>query len=445
MSFPPMYGGTFSSQSVASLPAYTAHERPSTAGAARELTEHVFELKDKKKRAWATLKLSSSARASTSLPTFLEGDKITGSVTLDLTNSEKILGVSIMIRGSIVAGALPQDRLCFLDATTPLWLKGTANPRESPSEAAPHYDGRLSGDYCWPFSIVLPKEVTLTNPEEKHGTPRTYHLPQTFLERTARASVCYELFVNIARSTFRVDSKLQTMFVYVPAIRPAPPSRFRQLAYRQNGPIPGPDLDPDGWHTLPTSVAGTVFNARRVKIKCVLSLAKPLSYTRGSVIPCSLKYSCDDSQALDLVCTPATTNVCLHRQVTFRPEPAAAEYSARRDTTADTFLEISRAVWWPVQDGAGSGSCRFDGEIHLPKSLKPSSTISHFSISYSVVMLPFKVTGFSSQDAKSVVLKQLVQIATMFPKGPKPRMYTPPRYEYEIGDNMFIPPARGYI
>jgi hypothetical protein len=98
LSFPPIYGGTFSvSPSVTSLPAYTARDRPSTAGAVRELTEHVFEIKDKKKKAWATLKLKSSARASTSLPTFLEGDKITGSVTLDLGSSEKILGVSVLV------------------------------------------------------------------------------------------------------------------------------------------------------------------------------------------------------------------------------------------------------------------------------------------------------------------------------------------------------------
>lgn len=98
MSFPPIYGGTFSvSQSVTSLPAYTARDRPSTAGAVRELTEHVFEIKDKKKKVWATLKLRSTARAPTSLPTFLEGDNITGSVTLDLPHSEKILGVSILV------------------------------------------------------------------------------------------------------------------------------------------------------------------------------------------------------------------------------------------------------------------------------------------------------------------------------------------------------------
>ncbi|KAJ7745723.1 hypothetical protein B0H16DRAFT_971557 [Mycena metata] len=462
MSSPPVYGSSFTSQSFASLPAYSARDRPSTAGAVRELTEHTFEIKDKKKKAWATLKLKSNAKSPANLPTFLEGNKITGSVTLDLSSSEKILGVRVLIRGQIITGPQDKDRVYFLDTSTPLWLKGMANPRDSVSGASgSHYNGKLSGDYHWPFSISLPKEVTLSDPTGKQSL--TYHLPQSFLERTSRASVYYELFVHIARSTLRVDDKLQTMFIYVPAIRPDPPSRLRQLAYRQNGPIPGPDADPEGWHTLRTvSVRGNVFNARRVKIQCIvrifpprsfplshtrsqLSLAKPLSYTRGSVIPCSLTYLCDDSQALNLVCTPATTNICLHREVSFQNAPVAAEYSVPRETqVTDSILEITRAVWWPVYDGRGS-SCRFDGEMHLPKSLKPTSNMSHFAVRYYVVMLPFQVTAFTAEAPPRLILKQEVQIATMLPKGPKPRVYTPPTYEPEIGDNSFIPPARGYI
>jgi hypothetical protein len=82
------------------------------------------------------------------------------------------------------------------------------NPRDANSGAAgSHYHGKLSGDYHWPFSISLPKEVTLADPARKHGAVQTYRLPQTFLERTMRASVYYELCVHIARSTFRVDNK----------------------------------------------------------------------------------------------------------------------------------------------------------------------------------------------------------------------------------------------
>ncbi|KAK7033382.1 hypothetical protein R3P38DRAFT_2922387 [Favolaschia claudopus] len=448
MSFPPLYGGTFSvSQSVTSLPAYSARDRPSTAGAVRELTEHTFELKDKKKKPWATLRLKSSARSSTSMPTFLEGERITGSVTLDLSNSEKILGVSILVRGHIVTGPSHRDRACFLDVSTPLWLKGMADPRDIASGS--QFNGKFSGDYHWPFAISLPKEVVLPDPAGKNGDVRSYHMPQSFLERTVRASVIYELCVHIARSAFRVDNNLQTMFAYVPAIRPESPSRGRQLAYRQNGPIPGPDLDPEGWHTLrPAWVTGTVFNARRVEIKCVLSLAKPLSYTRGSVIPLSLIYSSNDAQALSLVCTPTTTNMCLQRQITYTQASNVAEYSVRSisvEPPPDFVVEVTRAVWWPVDDGRGPGSSRFDGEIHLSKSLKPSSNISHFSIVYSVVMLPFQVTGFAAHTSPPTLLKQDIEIATIFPKGPKPRIYSPPRYEPEIGDNMFIPPARGYI
>ncbi|KAJ7067120.1 hypothetical protein C8F01DRAFT_1247521 [Mycena amicta] len=442
MSFPPVYGGTFSiAPSVISLPAYTAHApRPRTAGTVREPTEHVFEIKDKKKKAWATLKLNSSARSATNLPTFLEGEPLQGSVTLDLSHSEKILGVTIQTRGSIVTGPSEVDRLVFLDISTPLWLKTSDSSKLS------------SGDYHWPFSISLPKEVVLPDAKGKHGALQTYQLPQTFLERATRASVFYELFVHIARSTFRVDNKLQTMFVYVPAIRPGPPSQLRQLAYRQNSSIPGPDMDLAGWYRLPqASISGEVFGNRRVTIQGILSLAKPLSYTRGSVIPVSITYICEDAQALHLVCTPATTNLCLQRHVAFSHIPPGAR-SAREHLEllpdGPRTLDINRAIWWPVAVEDSSRSCRFDGEIHLPKSLKPSTSISHFSIGYHVVLQPFRVTGFVPDGSKTCtqpLLRQEVQVASIFAKGPKPRCFTPPSYEFEIGDNLSIPPARSYI
>lgn len=81
------------------------------------------------------------------------------------------------------------------------------DPRSDPATSGSQYNGKLSGDYHWPFSISLPKEIALPDPTGKHGEVRTYQLPQTFLERSTRASVYYELFVHIARSTFRVDNK----------------------------------------------------------------------------------------------------------------------------------------------------------------------------------------------------------------------------------------------
>lgn len=85
-------------QSVTSLPAYTPPD------ARRELTEHLVELSsnisDKHAKPWATLRVYSKAPVGPlTLPTFAEGEKITGSVTLDSStrNSRHILCVKVMV------------------------------------------------------------------------------------------------------------------------------------------------------------------------------------------------------------------------------------------------------------------------------------------------------------------------------------------------------------
>ncbi|KAJ7485705.1 hypothetical protein FB451DRAFT_1230810 [Mycena latifolia] len=411
MSSPPVYeAGTFLSSTL--LPAYSPRERQD--GGSRGSTEHIFSLKDQRKKIRATLKLLSSAPTPASLPTFLEGDKINGSLALHIPSGEKIAGVSILVRGEIVTGPKKQEKLCFLDIPVPFWSKvegGTVSPS-------------LSGDCNWPFSIEVPKNVVLADPA-KPRTFRTYALPQTFLERSSNASVHYYLSVQIFRSTllFRENNELQTMFVYVPAVRPDPPSILRQLAYQENIPIPGPEIDRDGWYTCPmVNVTGIVFNIRRVEVKCVLSLAKPLSYTRGSVIPCSLVYYCSDLQAFNLLCTPCAINIRLHRQVKCRLISGGLQNDLAPPTDD---IESGRAVWWPVDHGPRRPDSRkFDGEIHLPKNLKPTSAISHFTLKYFVTMLPFEVTGFAPADAQPLI-QQEVEIATIFAKGPRPRSYAP--------------------
>jgi hypothetical protein len=98
MSSPPVYeAGTFLVSG--SLPVYSprAPGRPPSHGGSRGSTEHIFSLKDQKNKMRATLKLFSSAPTSTSLPTFLEGDKIKGSLELNIPSNEKIAGVSILV------------------------------------------------------------------------------------------------------------------------------------------------------------------------------------------------------------------------------------------------------------------------------------------------------------------------------------------------------------
>jgi hypothetical protein len=67
------------------------------------------------------------------------------------------------------------------------------------------YSGKLQGNYEWPFSLKLPKEVAL--PVGPQTALQAFHLPQTFLERYARASVQYNLVVSITRNKLRADSK----------------------------------------------------------------------------------------------------------------------------------------------------------------------------------------------------------------------------------------------
>jgi len=97
---------TASLRSVTTLPAYSAHApvptrqtiRPTSARRREPLTEHVFDLSHKKStKPWASLKLQSFATSSKSLPMFVEGDKLKGSVVLDLEQPEHISLVIVKV------------------------------------------------------------------------------------------------------------------------------------------------------------------------------------------------------------------------------------------------------------------------------------------------------------------------------------------------------------
>lgn len=89
--------------SVSSLPAYTRQPPPRPTTSRRELTEHVFELRTKYDKVWLTWKLMSYAREPDQLPTFLEGNNIRGSLTLNLEQPDAIQTISISVSGSFWA------------------------------------------------------------------------------------------------------------------------------------------------------------------------------------------------------------------------------------------------------------------------------------------------------------------------------------------------------
>jgi hypothetical protein len=69
--------------------------------------------------------------------------------------------------------------------------------------------------------------------------------------------------------------------VYVALAKPGPPSLLRQLAYQENSPLAGPDVDPEGWKTLETvTIQGKIFDTRVVTVKCSVCSLDVLSEDR---------------------------------------------------------------------------------------------------------------------------------------------------------------------
>jgi hypothetical protein len=391
----------------------------------REPTEHVFELLEGKSKPWATLKVYSSAKSSKSLPTFFEKESITGLLELTVEKGDGIQAITATVSGRIISGACTNDSFLFLNQTLAIWSKSVDSSRvPSPSEGAS--SPKLSGHCVWPLSIPIPRTVDLQNGT---GAMRSYQLPETFLERYTNVSIQYDLTVRITRGKLRSDSIIKTPFGYVPFSRPAAPSLFRQLVYQQNLPLPGPSADPEGWKTLrPVSARGVMFRTRPVEVRCTLSVAKPLCYTRGSVLPCFLTLDGRDPAILDVLSSPGSVVVKLRRRVRFYN---AASTTKREVSWNESVEDVGSAVWWPSSDSPVTENDlhvrQLEGEIKLAKDLRPSSEMAHFSLQYFVVLCPFKAANYTSDT--SALLSEPVDIATMHAKGPKPKSYAPPAYE----------------
>jgi hypothetical protein len=94
---PPSYDGTTSLPGRSGgLPSYS--RRSSGVPARRVLTEHQYHLASRgSKPPWATLKVLSRSPTPTQLPTFLEGDKITGTFVFNLEQAESITCVRAVV------------------------------------------------------------------------------------------------------------------------------------------------------------------------------------------------------------------------------------------------------------------------------------------------------------------------------------------------------------
>jgi hypothetical protein len=260
------------------------------------------------------------------------------------------------------------------------------------------------------------------------GDDTLYRLPETFLERHTQASVAYEICVLVSRGKLRADSQIKTRFGYIPSIRPDPPSLLRQLAYREHMDcLPGPSYDPHGWHDSSTAVVrGMVFKTRPAAVHCVLALANPLSYTRGTVIPCRLNLESNDGQALDMFSCPTAPMVTLRRCVRFQ-NPTTS--SKREIDWVESYEDVARAVLWPASDGNDAPYSRsLEGEIKLPKDLASTSSIGRFTVSYSVVVSSFETVGFAPSSSQPILAEPVTIATTHARDSPRPLAYSPPAY-----------------
>ncbi|KAJ6513064.1 hypothetical protein C8R45DRAFT_1088146 [Mycena sanguinolenta] len=399
----------------ADLPAYTRRNTLAQPIARREPVEHIYPLSDSKGRPWASLTLMSSAKSGKSLPTFFEKEHLNGSFQLTAEKGDSIQSVTVIVTGRIVTGSSIDDSYVFLNQSLSLWSK-----TDSRSTGAAT---KLLGPCVWPFSIPLPKAVSLKD----SGDDSLYRLPETFLERHTRASVAYEICVLVSRGKLRTDSQIKTRFGYIPSTRPEPPSPLRQLAYRDHTILPGPDVDPLGWKTSSTAVVrGTLFKTRQAAVHCILSLANPLSYTRGTVIPCRLTLESTDDQALDMFSSPSAPVVVLRRCVRFQ-NPSTS--SRREIDWVESYEDVARATLWPAAEGNDAPYSRsLEGEIKLAKDLASSSSIGRFTVSYTVVVSSFETVGFTSASSLPI-LEEHVTIATTHARdSPRPLAYSPPAY-----------------
>ncbi|RDB20162.1 hypothetical protein Hypma_012959 [Hypsizygus marmoreus] len=404
-----------------SVPRYSTvfalHGRPTPGSrSARPLeTEHTFSLQSGK-TAWATLKCVSRAGTSTNAPHYIGGDDISGSVNLDLTNALYINAISLSVRGRIITAVTEDGSFPFLDHSVTLWSKAHGDPRHASYTQNIKHEGKLTpGEYSWPFSVPFPTTVPLP------GDTTPHQIPQTFLEREALVTVQYDLILRIGRGALRPDKIITVPIVYIPKIVPEAPSPLRQLAYHEASPLLGPSADPEGWLTLPTVVVHGSPSDGPAKTECKLSIASPLCYARGTVIPCSLTLRSQYPRALDDIAAPEAIIVKLTRRV--KHSQLGLLQAVRKPKIQTKVVET--AVWWPSSDiSTDPSERRMEGEIHLSRRLLSSSDFPPFVVDYFVEFLAFRSGAIPHDPPDAILVAQRVSIATIPARGPRMREFS---------------------
>ncbi|KAJ6591393.1 hypothetical protein B0H10DRAFT_1960786 [Mycena sp. CBHHK59/15] len=235
---------------------------------------------------------------------------------------------------------------------------------------------------------------------------KSFELPHTFVERGANFSIQYSLELRILRGKLmqgkQRKDKLGFTFGFFSMRPPGPPLMLQQLAYQENSPLLSPEADPEVWQSLPSfSNSGLLFSVLKLNVKCTLC------YTRSTSIPCALTIETANTHALDVLTSPT----------------AALEHRTRSPGGADTLELCGQAVFKASTEGAAVDTSSWRwlmGEIHLRRTLQPSTDVIDFLIEYTVLVLPFQATSFK-QHRYEALLRQKVDIVTKYASGPRAR------------------------
>ncbi|KAJ7581369.1 hypothetical protein C8J56DRAFT_959861 [Mycena floridula] len=403
----PEYRRLSASGPSSGLPVYTDVDAagPSEPIAAPRPTEHVFPVLGSKSTPWATLKVSSSAKSAKSIPVLYEKEDLRCELVVE-AKGQGIQAISAVVTGRMITGNDAATRYTFLKVELPIWVKNSdaGVPSSSPGANGP----KLTGTCTWPFSISLPGQ-----------------LPETFQQRIG-VTIQYQLAVLLSRGKLRPDSHIVTPLGYVPISRPEPPSLLRQLAYQHKTLVPGPSWDPEGWHSQVMAIRGQIFKTRIVNIDFTLSLAKPLSYTRGTSIPVHSVIKSDDPHAVDLLSGAVVLTLC-----------RTLKYFSKvsNTTTTVSWVELSDDLGKAVWSSPGVG------EIPLSKNLTPTCDTERFIVQYDVVMRPFDTVSFAGTD--EIICSIPVQIATMHARGPR-NEFSQTIVEVEQKEEWTVPNTGGW-
>jgi hypothetical protein len=198
-------------------------------------------------------------------------------------------------------------------------------------------------------------------------------------------------------------SRLQVDIQYAPNVSPPPASFLRQQAYLQGGFLLPPSEDPTGWYNHPEAHFQHRFDTTG-PFDCgvSLSLAQPLAYTRGTVIPAFISLSTLSSHPLGDLSTfllqpnQPLLELRLFRRIEYVVDVLHATTPVGTKGRVVKPVEEwvgTKAMWWKPasvsvpSSAGGRGRCDLEGEIHLEGELEPSCASPFFSVQYFVKLI----------------------------------------------------------